>query len=724
MGAILVETLRILNESAIYLLLGFALAGFLHAALLRREGLLRPLEGPGWRPVLLAALIGAPLPLCSCGVLPAGVALQKRGASKGATASFLITVPETDVVSILLTYALIGPVMAVYRPIAALVTGIGAGLAINLVERPRGKRGKVETAPAPVSEGEEAIPKDSACGDSCCVPPDAPTAASKRGWLGETFRFGFVEFFDDLIGRLLLGILLAGAIGVLFVKLDLVRLAGTPVLAYLAMLVVGVPLYVCATASTPIAAGLIAAGISPGAALVFLLAGPATNIAGLVVLWKQFGRAAFIIYLAAIGLISVAAGISLDLLLRTGLLPAPDPTRILSEDGNGLGVVATIVFLLLALASAVRRRADRKMRVWLERLTGRRISGRTLLIAVAGVAIFAWILSGCFVVQPGERAAATRFGAVTAPYLGPGLHYHWPAPLGGFDRIEVSRIRRVEVGFRSDPSSAEFTPAMQDEGFAAAAGVPGIHGSPDESWMLTGDENIIDVQGVAQFQVQENPEAVHQALYGIGDLDELVRATARWALQEAIGGRGIDALLTVDRAAVERQVRDELMQPALDAARSGIRIVGFQLVSVHAPTPVHWAFRDVAGAAEDAVQYVNNAREYSERIVREARGDSARGVSLAHGGAADRVGSAAGEALAFTALSREERKQSRLTRSRLHLEKLEEVLPGLDLYIDLTGSRDRGPDIWLRRGEGFEALPFGGISAPSQPGSSRPKETP
>ena len=166
------------------------------------------------------------------------------------------------------------------------------------------------------------------------------------------------------------------------------------------------------------------------------------------------------------------------------------------------------------------------------------------------------------------------------------------------------------------------------------------------------------------------------------------------------------------------------MQPALDAARSGIRIVGFQLVSVHAPTPVHWAFRDVAGAAEDAVQYVNNAREYSERIVREARGDSARGVSLAHGGAADRVGSAAGEAFAFTALSREERKQSRLTRSRLHLEKLEEVLPGLDLYIDLTGSRDRGPDIWLRRGEGFEALPFGGISAPSQPGSSRPKETP
>lgn len=753
MGAILLETLRILNESAIYLLLGFAIAGLLHAAVLRREGLLRPLERPGWRPVVLAALIGAPLPLCSCGVLPAGVMLNRRGASKGATASFLVTCPETDIVSILLTYALLGPAMAIFRPLAALVTGISAGLAINLIDRPpRPRPGEAAgTAGSPGDARDACLPScgndgcsgsdgnagrdgsggsdgDSdgdrgAGGDGCCAPATSrPAVPSGRlRWWQEAFRFGFTDLFDDLIGRLLIGLLLAGAIGVVFSRLDLAAIAGIPVLAYFVMLVIGIPLYICATASTPVAAGLIAAGISPGAALVLLLAGPAVSMASMVVLWRQFGRVAFIVFVGAVAVFSVAAGIALDTLIRLGFIPAPDPRRLIGEDGNGVGAIAAGLFLLLAVLSLVRRRFDRRLARAIERITGLRVSGRSLLIGAVALALLAWLISGCFIVRPGERAAVTRFGAVTAPYLGPGLHVHWPVPLGGYDRIEVNRIRRVEIGFRSGPSTAGLDPALQDEEVPAALGGPGIHGSPTESWVLTGDENIIDIQGVARYQVRETPEAVHQAMYGVGDLDALVRAKARWALQEAVGGRGIDELLTTERAEVERAVRDELMQPALDAARSGIRLVDFRLVSVHAPTPVHWAFRDVAGAAEDAVQYVNNAHEYAERIVREARGDSARGVSLAWGGAADRTSRAAGEAAAFTALSREERKNSPLTRSRLHLEKLETVLPGLDLYIDLTGSKDRGPDLWLQRGRGFESLPFGGLAAP---GSTPPKEKP
>lgn len=735
MGALLVEMLRILNESAIYLLLGFALAGLLHALLLRRQGLLRPLEGPGFRPVFLAALIGAPIPLCSCGVLPTGLTLMRRGASKGATASFLITTPETDVVSILLTFGLIGPVMAVARPIAALVTGIAAGLAINLAERrPRvtgtvsgtargmvseavsdvGSETPSEIAPqarrpggSPPGNGAPTDPCCDDCGDRSARPP-AP-----RGWFSDAVHYGFVEFFDDLIGRLLFGLLLGAVIALLFARFDLARVAGNHVLTYLAMLLFGIPLYVCATASTPIAAGLIAAGISPGAALVFLLAGPATNLASLFVLAKPFGRLAIAVYLAMIALISVLAGIGLDLILRAGWLPAPDPSRILQPDGSMLGKIGTGVLVLLVLLSAWRRNLPAKIARGIERLTGRRVSSRGALRGLLLAAAVAWLASGLIIVGPGERAVVTRFGAISGGPRGPGLHYHWPAPFGRADRVAVGAIRRVEIGFRSgvDSTAAGLAPASQDEG-KVPPGVAAVHGSPTESWMLTGDENIVDLQAVVFYQVQDRPEAVVRALYGVRDPDGLVRSAARRALQEAVASNGIDSLLTVCREDVERRARDELLQPVLDACGSGLRVVDVRLTSVHAPTPVHWAFRDVAGAAEDAAQYVNTAREYTERIVKEARGDSARAVSLARGQAVDRVARARGEASAFNELSAEYRRAPGLTRSRLHLEQLEKVLPGLRLYVDLTGTRGEGPDIWLRRGQGFETLPFGGLAAP------------
>jgi membrane protease subunit HflK len=209
-------------------------------------------------------------------------------------------------------------------------------------------------------------------------------------------------------------------------------------------------------------------------------------------------------------------------------------------------------------------------------------------------------------------------------------------------------------------------------------------------------------------------------LYQVRDPEGLVRATARWALQEAVGSQSIDSLLTVGRGGIEGQVRTELMQPALDACASGLRVVDVRLASVHAPTPVHWAFRDVAGAAEDAAQYVNMAHEYAERVVREAMGDSARGVALAHGQAVERVARASGEASSFELLNAEQRRAPALTKSRLRLEQLEKVLPRLRLYVDLTDGRGQGPDVWLRRGQGFEALPFGGLA----PRGAANRETP
>jgi len=344
---------EILDASALYILAGFLLAGILHAVLDRRESLLDPLRGKGPKPVLLSALIGVPLPLCSCSVLPTAVALRRGGAGKGATASFLITVPETDIVSILLTWGLLGPVMAIARPVASLFTGLTAGLAIDADER--------SEAPAPAADPLAMAPPPATGGGCCChsqaapAAPD-PTPAQRAGaWLRDTFRFGFVTFFDNLVLLLLGGLLLSAAIGAIFPRLETTLLTQGHLLSYLLMLLVGIPMYICATASTPVAAALVAAGLSPGAALILLLTGPATNSAGLLMVRREFGNRSFAIYLGTVVVTSLLAGMLLDLLVLKTPLPSPIASiggHVHEEAGARW---ATWLFLLLSAAAIIRR---------------------------------------------------------------------------------------------------------------------------------------------------------------------------------------------------------------------------------------------------------------------------------------------------------------------------------------------------------------------------------
>ncbi|MCK5620406.1 MAG: permease, partial [Candidatus Krumholzibacteria bacterium] len=205
------EIIRILNESSVYLLLGFTLAGLLHVLMQRFPRATGALTGKGKRPVFLASLIGLPMPLCSCGVLPAALALRKNGASKGATASFLVSVPETDVVSILLTLALMGPLMAIFRPAAALVTAVAAGLLVNWVD-------SKTTAPNPIKAttggcrhddgGEHSDSTAQPC--HCSEESTESKPKQERSWLVRALHFGFVEIFDDVVVQLVIGFALAG----------------------------------------------------------------------------------------------------------------------------------------------------------------------------------------------------------------------------------------------------------------------------------------------------------------------------------------------------------------------------------------------------------------------------------------------------------------------------------------------------------------------------------
>jgi len=295
LAAIVHATLAMYVEAAPWLIVGMIAAGLIHGLL--PKGLLgRWLGGHGMKAVVKAAFIGAPLPLCSCGVLPAAVGVRRDGASKAATVSFLIATPETGPDSVAVSYVLLGPLMAITRPVAAVLSAVFAGFLTLVLTRGE--------ADEPVEAAQ------SCCADTCApTPANVPTA---RAWGGLTYAF--TEVLDDIAPWLAIGLGVAGVLGALVEPRALAGV-GSGLPAMLAMLALGVPLYVCATASTPIAAALMAAGVSPGAALVFLLVGPATNIATLGVVGKDLGPRALVAYLGGICVSALVMGFAIDALV-------------------------------------------------------------------------------------------------------------------------------------------------------------------------------------------------------------------------------------------------------------------------------------------------------------------------------------------------------------------------------------------------------------------------
>jgi uncharacterized membrane protein YraQ (UPF0718 family)/copper chaperone CopZ len=276
------------NEVSIYLLFGFIVAGVLHV-LFPESIVRRHLGRNSFASVMKSTLFGMPIPLCSCGVVPVAASLKNSGASKGATISFLISTPQVGADSFMITYSLLGWVFGIFRIAASLITAISAGIVVNII----GGRDATQSD-GPSLNG---IPEQS---------------------FGQRLRsiFGYIEY--DLLGSianaLLLGIIAAGIIGVLIPDGFFERHLSSHFLSMLLMLIAGIPMYVCASASTPIAASLIMKGISPGAALVFLLTGPATNAVTISTVIKTLGKKSTAVYLAAIAFVSLAMGYLLNAL--------------------------------------------------------------------------------------------------------------------------------------------------------------------------------------------------------------------------------------------------------------------------------------------------------------------------------------------------------------------------------------------------------------------------
>jgi len=363
-------------ESGVWLILGFALAGVVHT-MIPRGFLEKQLGGRGIKPIAKASLMGIPLPLCSCGVIPVAAGLHASGASKGASAAFTISTPQTGEESVPLTWALFGPVFALARPVIAVCTAFTAGLLIDRFTPPRkplesapgtGPAAATRAAAAPLTglsvgqhadfAGPDVQPPAAAapspasccssqepgtkacCGGSepttsCCGGSPAPAAGASccsstnapapRGWLartGEAARYGFHTLVVDIAPWLLVGLLGAAAVSA-FVPESWLSTWGSGPLAYVIALVIGIPLYVCATSTTVLAWSLVAAGLNPGAALVLLLAGPATNAATIAWVIKDLGVRALVIYLGSIAVFALGCGVTFDLLF-SGLVTLKD----------------------------------------------------------------------------------------------------------------------------------------------------------------------------------------------------------------------------------------------------------------------------------------------------------------------------------------------------------------------------------------------------------------
>lgn len=353
-ASVALESWKMFTEASVYILFGLLVGGLLKM-FLSPAYVAHHLGRGRFKSVLKAALFGIPIPLCSCGVLPAAASLKKQGANNGATTAFLISTPESGIDSISISYALLDPIMTIARPLAAFLTAMFAGSIENLMN-------------PPVYNG--ALKVDNSCPvDNCCSGDDCSAEEhTNHHSFWQKIKAGMLyakdELWGDLVGWFFVGVLAAGLITVLVPDETISTYLGGGFSSMLFMLVFGIPLYICATSSTPIAAALILKGVSPGAALVFLLVGPATNITSMSVLLGILGKRATAVYLVSIAVVSVSCGLLLDIVYEKLGISAKavvgQASEFLPQEVKIAGAVVLLVLSVAPLWTIIRKRFSRK----------------------------------------------------------------------------------------------------------------------------------------------------------------------------------------------------------------------------------------------------------------------------------------------------------------------------------------------------------------------------
>lgn len=294
--------------------------------------------------------------------------------------------------------------------------------------------------------------------------------------------------------------------------------------------------------------------------------------------------------------------------------------------------------------------------------------------AAVGIILLLYLASGAYVVGPTEAGLVLRFGKHERT-TGPGFHYRWPWPVERVVRPPVTEVQRLEIGFKtvSVGPPAKYQPI------------------PAEAQMLTGDENIVDVEFIVQYQVKD----AYQFAFRVDDPPRVIKSAAEAAIREVVGRRRIDEVLTDQKAEVQDETR-QLLQKLLDRYETGVNALAVQLQDVHPPTPVRDAFKDVASAREDKQKFINEANGYRNDVIPKARGEAQKLLREAEAYQAERVARAEGDAAKFKSILAEYSEARQVTRTRLYLETVESILPQVQIYV----VQDDGTLKFLPIGEG------------------------
>jgi len=682
-----VETWKVFYEASLFILFGFLIAGAIHYWI-SPQRITRLLGRRKFSSIVLASIAGIPLPLCSCSVVPAALALRKGGASKGATCSFLISTPETSAESIALTYGLMDLPMTLFRPIAALITGLFAGVATELFG------GEPQLGETP--NAAEGLP---------VAPKQAGEVYLKQH---PNFTSAFWELFNEISHWLLIGLILSGLIAALVPASAFERILGSGIWSMLLVLAVSVPLYICASGSTPIAAALILKGMSPGTALVFLLAGPATNIAAIMVLWRLLGRRVLFIYLLSIIIVALILGLYVDSYYESrGIDPRVTMAQPSQVIPGWVKVVSALVLIGMLTRSVWRVPLPAELRTlarWgRQGLEVLRLSPRQAAGVLALLILLSYLLTCFLVVRPGESGIVMRFGRIVRRDLPAGLHLHWPYPFEVGQLCEVGRVRMLQVGFVQEvsPLGAVVYPPVAHRRYLGTPNrteLQPMNKIEREAYFLTGDENLIDIQAVVQYRVADPI----RFQYGLEEPERLVRNHSIWVLVELFGTNRIDEIYTSLRGAIEQEGTRRL-KTVLAEQNTGIELLNLFLVDVHAPPEVHDAFRDFASAHEDKARAIHDAQGAASQKVFSASGEGSQALYRAEVGYVDQVLQGEGESEAYLLNLEQYAFDPDSMELRLLYETYARVLPAARLYLLPPGVQ--GPKLALWHWEGGGPAP-------------------
>jgi len=710
-------------SSSGFLLVGLFAAGLVHTLAQRFETLRRAVPR-GLKAIGLGIVAGLPLPVCSCGLIPLALALKRRNAHSETVASFVVSTPETSLDAVGLTAALLGLPFALLRVLAGLTAALLAGIFVIATEawpprqesneqrdmrdgdvhdhgggsagQPRWWRLLVAWAGRTWIEwfGHARKPSADEAGAESSAPEAPPATARVRRTILEAARIGFVQTLDEIAWMLFLGFAVS-AVLLAFLPNDFAaRIPGGIVGQTLFGLAISLPLYVCASGSIPLAATLMAKGLSPVAVLAIFLIGPLTNPAMLLLLGRSFGRR-FVAALILAGLITaIVFGSIIASIAKPPVMGAAQGVTLAGSVG-GWDIFFTIIFLpvfALSLARVGLRRAASDVRLAFTSIVpseartlmgngARRIWSRRSLAGWIGigVAAAAWILSGCAVIPEGRVGFAEVFGKAGQRPLPPGLHWVLPRPFGRVNVVDAGAVIDVSVGFRPDQTDRGwkdlivFTEAA-DSGWHSVYTSSGSR--PEESTYVTGDLNLVESKAGIHLVISDARAFAYQG----GDPIETVRSLFQTSLRELLASRSIDDTLTSARASIEQAARNDL-QRRLAAAHIPLRTLSVNLLDLHPPDASVRAFRDISSAIEDRETRIHQARGKSDAALPTARGEAAMMIAAAQSDRGENVARAIGVSTAFAVQADVAKKSGPAVRSMLRWNALDRLLNGKRLVL-------------------------------------------